>query len=246
MKWIVDQAELKSRIKEALEVHGDLSSFAKALSREIYNDAKQVMLLPDEGIMNTEKIVSAISALPGNAFKEGRIDLLATALEPAIQAAVDAIGDAARESNLFLVGLLREGGKYYFLAKSGHGEKGITDDPKESAVFSRSSALSMALADERYSALPISAVTLITGISARNIPESGPSATSQNVNTEEPSADYIKGHSQAIEKVLKLFDSEIGFCHDPMGQEAINMLQDAIKRLEKTTPTTNHPRSPGL
>lgn len=246
MKWIVDQAELKSRIKEALDVHGDLSSFAKALSREIYNDAKQVMLLPDEGIMNTEKIVSAISALPGNAFKEGRIDLLATALEPAIQAAVDAIGDAARESNLFLVGLLREGGKYCFLAKSGHGEKGITDDPKESAVFSRSSALSMAMADERYSALPISAVTLITGIPAGNIPESNPSATSETADTEEPSAEYARGHSKAIEKVLELFEGRLGFCHDPMGQNAIDQLQEAVKGLEKPAPRTNQPKSPGL
>lgn len=246
MKWIVDQTELKSRIQKGLAKHSEVEFFAQTLADEIYNDARQVMLLPDNGIMNTDDIVRVIKALPGNPVINKEVERLALALQPAIQAATDSISDAARESNLFLVGLVREGGKYSFLAKSGYGTDGFTDDPKEGAVYSRNQALGMALNDESYSALPVNAVALITGISGKKTPESNSAASRTAANSEALSAEYIKGYSQAIEKVLEQFDGILGFCHDPMGQDAIDQLQDAIKRLANPSPKTSNPKSPGF
>lgn len=31
------------------------------------------------------------------------------------------------------------------------------------------------------------------------------------------------------ERVLKLFDTELGFCNDPMGQEALDRMKEAIQ-----------------
>lgn len=246
MKWIVDQTELKSRIQKGLAKNSNIESFAQSLADEIYNDARQVMLLPDNGIINTDDIAKVIKALPGNPVINKEVERLALALQPAIQAATDSISDAARESNLFLVGLVREGGKYSFLAKSGCGSNGFTDDPKEGAVYSRNQALGMALADESYSALPVNAVALITGAAGRGTPKSNDGDETQAGRIAEVSEEYEKGHSDALNRVLALFDTNLGFCHDPMGQDAIDQLQEAVKSVAKKSLKANRSNGPGI
>ncbi len=50
------------------------------------------------------------------------------------------------------------------------------------------------------------------------------------------SAEARSGHQRAISEVLALFQSDLGFCHDPMGQEAINDLEKAIMSIESPEP----------
>lgn len=40
------------------------------------------------------------------------------------------------------------------------------------------------------------------------------------------------GHQRAISDVLALFRSDLGFCHDALGQEAINDLEKAVMSIE--------------
>lgn len=40
---------------------------------------------------------------------------------------------------------------------------------------------------------------------------------------------YLRAYKAGMLRAAEMFNTELGFCHDPMGQEALNEMSQAIK-----------------